>query len=497
MSSPSTPTKLIPGAWLDQGISSSTTSSSGQTIIRNVDQVITASPGQGTPEMPTTSTAGDRPLSIIVPTPVFVPPLAYCPFSTDFSLPPLPASYIGKNFTPDEHTSSSMPSTPGLEHTPSSSHFSSDPNNMTSPTPSNFATMPITPEAHDNRDIAAINTSPSKISHIIKPQASMTLMMDKPPKLPDNLWVSAGSNWLSDLGGNTETDRIFRNALFGPVPSLSPQSSPLTSSVASPTSSFPAALLPRMSASLNSTPVSSPSAPSSLNCMSSAYSPTTARLALAPTSTSAFPSSIDSFERWREDVTVQTNRRETMPETPSAYDDTGSSAEHTERMSQPPPGLNQRVVNSNAPPAMKSRTFIQKAKTIGGRVKRFVTRGKRSKWNAVIEAGAFDVTTHTGSDDSDGSIVVISACPPSYDTRLSPRISPQSPEQRRRSMPMLSPHYVLVRERVSAIAEGVVEVPRTATPADARGLPGSIVSRVPTRRFSLAAFSSLASLKRP
>ncbi|KAG2752378.1 hypothetical protein P692DRAFT_20772760 [Suillus brevipes Sb2] len=490
MSSSSTPTKLIPGAWLDQGISSSTFSS-GQTIIQNVDQVITASPGQRTPEMSTASTAGDRPLSIIVPTPVFAPPLAYCPFSTDFSLPPLPTSYIGKKIMPDEHSNSSMPSTPGLDHTPSSGHFSSDPNTITSPTPSHFATMPVTPETHDNRDIATINTSPSKIPHIVKPEASMTLIMDKPPKLPDNLWVSAGSNWLSDLGGNTETDRIFRNALFG----ASPQSSPLTSSIASPASSFPAALLPGMSTSLNSTPISSPSAPSSLNCMSSAYSPTTARLALSPTSTPAFPSSIDSFERWREDVTVQTNRRETMPETPSAYDDTGSSAEHTERTSQPPPGLNQRAVNSPAPPAIKSKTFMQKAKKIGGRVKRFVTRGKRSRWNTAIEAGAFDLTTHTGSDD--GSIVVISARPPSYDTRLSPPISPQSPEQRRRSMPMLSPHYVLVRERISAIAEGAVEVPRAAPPADARGLPGSIVSRVPTRRFSLAAFSSLASLKRP
>ncbi|KAG2350422.1 hypothetical protein BDR05DRAFT_954524 [Suillus weaverae] len=492
MSSPSTPTKLIPGAWLDQGISSST---SGQTTIRNVDQVITASPGQRTPEMPTASTAGDRPLSIIVPTPVFVPPLAYCPFSTDFSLPPLPTSYIGKKIMADEHASSSIPSTPGLDATPSSSHFSSDPNTMASPTHSHFATMPVTPEAHDNRDIATINTSPSKISHIVKPQASMTLVMDKPPKLPDNLWVSAGSNWLSDLGGNTETDRIFRNALFGPIPSQGPPSSPFTSSIASPASSFPAALLPSMSTSINSTPISSPSAPSSLNCMSSAYSPTTARLTLSPTSTPAFPSNIDNFERWREDVTVQTNRRETMPETPSAYDDTGSSAEHTERTSQPPPGLNQRVVNPHAPPATKSKTFMQKAKKIGGRVKRFVTRGNRRKWNAAIEAGAFDVTTHTGSDD--GSIVVISARPLSYGMRLSPPISPQSPEQRRRSMPMLSPHYVLVRERTSAIAQGAVEVPRTAPPADTRGLSGTIVSRVPTRRFSLAAFSSLASLKRP
>ncbi|KAG1718350.1 hypothetical protein EDB19DRAFT_1984837 [Suillus lakei] len=140
MSSPSTPTKLIPGAWLDQGISNS--SSSGQIIIRNVDQVNPASPGQRTPEMPTANTAGDRPLSIIVPTPVFVPPLAYCPFSTNFSLPPLPASYIGKKIMPDfshEHASSSIPSTPGLD---ASSHFSSDPNTMASPTPSH---MPVTP----------------------------------------------------------------------------------------------------------------------------------------------------------------------------------------------------------------------------------------------------------------------------------------------------------------------------------------------------------------
>ncbi|KAG2072705.1 hypothetical protein BDR04DRAFT_400594 [Suillus decipiens] len=495
MSSPSTPTKLIPGAWLDQGISSSPSSFLGQTIIPIVDQMTTASPEQRTPEMHTASTAGDRPLSIIVPTPMLVPPLAYHPFNTDFSLPPLPTSYIGNKILPDEHSSSSMPSTPGLDHTPSSSHFSSDPNTMTSPTPSHFATIPVTPEAHDNYNIATINTSPSKMSRIAKPQTSMTLMMDKPPKLPDNLLVSTGSNWLSDLGGNTETDRIFRNALFNPISSFSAQSSPFTSSVASPASSFPAALLPSMSTSLNSTPISSPSAPSSLNCMSSAYSPTTARLALSPTSTPAFPSSIDSFERWREDVTIQTNRRETTPETPSAYDDTGSSAEHTERTSQPPPGLNQRVVNPCAPPAIKSKTFMQKAKKIGGHVKRFVTRCRKSKWDTTIEAGAFGVTTHTGSDD--GSVVVISARPPSYDTRLSTSISPQGPEQRRRSMPMLSPHYVLVRERVSAFAEGAVEVPRTMPPADARGLPGSIVSRVPTSRFSLAAFSSLASLKRP
>ncbi|KAG2154902.1 hypothetical protein DEU56DRAFT_976613 [Suillus clintonianus] len=486
MSSPSTPTKHIPGAWperIRQTISSSS-SSSGQTVVR---QENTASPGQNTPEMPTASTAGDRPLSIVVPS------SAYCPFFTDFSLPitslTLPASYIGKKIMPDfshEHASSSVPSTPGLDATPSSSQFSSDPNTIASPTPSHFATMPVTPEAQDNHDIATIHTSPSKISPLVKPKASMTLMLD-PPKLPDtNLWVSAGSNWLTDLGGNTETDRVFRNTLFGPIP---PLSSPIASSIASPASSFPAALLSSMSTSLNSTPISSPSAPSSLNCITSVHSPTTARLALSPTATAAFPSSIDSFERWREDVTVQTNRREIMPETPSVYDDTESSAEHTERTSQPPPGLNQRTV---IPHAMQSQTFLQKAKKIGGRVRRFVTRSKRSKWHTAIEAGASDITTHTGSDD--GSIVVISARPPPYDTRPSLPIPLQSPEQRRRSMPMLSPHYVLVRERASASAEGSVEVPRTAPPADARGLT---VSRVPTRRFSLAAFSSLAPLKRP
>ncbi|KAG0708919.1 hypothetical protein DFH29DRAFT_348292 [Suillus ampliporus] len=484
MSSPSTPTKLIPGAWpeLIRGLPPSI---SGQPTLRNIGQDNTASPGQNTPEMPTASAAGDRPLIIIVPR----------PFSTDLpvpiaslSTPPAPIiSYIGKEFMPDfshEHASFSIPSTPGLDATPSSSHFSSDPNTMTSPTLSHAATMPITPLAQDHCDNATI-TSPLNTSPIVEPQTSMTLAMD-PPKLPDtNLWVSAGSSWLTDLGGNTETDRIFRNTLFGAIPSLS---SPITSSIASPASKFPAALLPSISTSLNSTPVSSPSAHSSLNCISSVHSPTTARLALSPTSTTAFPSSIDSFERWREDVTVQMERRETMPQTPSA-DDTASSAEHTERTSQPPPGLNRRAV---IPRATKSKTFLQKAKNIGDRVRRFVTRGKTSKWQAAIEADAtFEVDTRTGSDD--GSIIVISARPPPYDTRSPAPITPHSPEQRRRSLPMLSPHYVLVRERASRSAEGSVEVP----PADARGRSESLVTKVPTRRFSLAAFSNLASLKRP
>ncbi|KAG1755225.1 uncharacterized protein EDB91DRAFT_281137 [Suillus paluster] len=485
MSSPSTPTKLIPGAWpelarpfvkLPPGIYSS---ASGRTTSRNVGQENTASPRQNTPEMPTASAAGDRPLSIMVP------PSAYCPFSTDsLDLPAPITSYIGKKFMPEfshEHASCSVPSTPGLDATPSSSNFSSNPNAMASPTHSHFATMPVTPQAHDNCDNATIP--------IVEPRASMTLMTD-PPKLPDtNLWLSAGSSWLTDFGGNTETDHIFRNTLFGALPSLSAQSSPLTLSITSPASNFPAAFLPNMSSSFASTPISSPSAPSSLHCISSVYSPTAACLALSPTSTAAFPSSIDSFERWREDVTVQMRGRETMPQTPSA-DDTGSSVEHTERAGQPP-GINRRAVN---PRVTKSKTFLQKAKKFGGRFRRFVTRAKRSKWQAAIEADAiFGLNTHTGSDD--GSIVVISAHPPPYGTRPAAPTPLHSPEQRRRSMPMLSPHYVLVRERASRSAEGHVEIPLTAPPA--RGPSESIVPKVPTRRFSLAAFSNLASLKRP
>ncbi|OAX42377.1 hypothetical protein K503DRAFT_362342 [Rhizopogon vinicolor AM-OR11-026] len=425
-------------------------SESCQGTIRNVEQENTNardSSARSIPQMPTTSTAGGYPPSL---------------FSTGESIPVTPLYTL-----PGPNTSNIVE-----EITPenSSDRPSSDPNIMASPTGSHFESIPVTPVARDTCDIATISTSTCNTSPTTESRASLTLMMDA-PKVPDaNPWASAGSNWLTDLGGNTDTDRVFRDTLSGAFPSLSTQSSQvsnLNSGLTSPASSFPHALLPSMSISLISIPVSSPFASSSLHCTSLAFTATPVRLTLLSTDTVAFPSSIDNaFERWREDVAVQMDGWEIVSQIPFV-DHTGSSADHTERtgVSLPLPGSSQEETNPHA----TSKLFLQKVKKIGGCVRRFVTRGKRRKPHGAMEPDA-RVEVHSRPGSNSGSIVMISALPPSCDTRPS-RPIPHTPEHLRRTMSMFSPHSLLVRGRACENFEGAIEVSLPLPPADTRERP--------------------------
>ncbi|OJA21159.1 hypothetical protein AZE42_04542 [Rhizopogon vesiculosus] len=469
-------------------------SESCQGTTQNVEQENTNtrdSSARSTPELPTASTAGGYPPSLFsTGESILITPL--------YTLLGPNTSDIVEEITPEnssEYAISGVSLIPGLHATSSLSRLSSDPNTMASPTGSRFESMTITPVAQDTCDIATISTSTSDTSPATESRASLTLMMDA-PKVSDsdvNLWASAGSNWLTDLGGNTETDRVFQNTLLGAIPSLSTQSSQvsnLDSGLASPASSFPHALLPSMSISLISIPVSSPSASSSLHCTSLAFPATPVRLTLLSTATAAFPSSIDdAFERWREDVAVQMNGRETVSQIPFV-DHTGSSADHTERtgVSLPLTCSSQEETN---PHVTTSKLFSQKVKKIGGRVRGFVTRGKRRKPHDAMEPDA-RVEVHTCPGSNNGSIVMISALPPSCDTRPS-RPIPHSPEHLRRTMSMFSPHSLLVRAHASENVEGAVEVPLLLPPADAGQRQEFTVLKALNRRFSLSAFSSLAS----
>lgn len=433
-------------------------------------------------EMPTTSTEGERPPSDLR---MIVPPSAYCSFSTVpatplYTLPALNTSNLAKESS--QASGSSAPS-PSLDTAPSSS---SDSNNMDSPIlASHFASTSVTP---DTCDIVTVNTSTSNTSFAIESRASL---MDA-PKVPEaNLRAFAGSSWLTDLGGNTKTDHVFRN-IPGAVPSLSTQSSPvssLNSSLASPASSFPHALLPSVSISLTSTPVSSPSASSSLRCTSLVFPENPARLTLLSTSTAAFPFSIDTLERWREDITVQMSTPETVPQTPSV-DHADSIADRTEHTDfSLPPGSNQREANLRT---TRSKRFLQKVKKIGGRVGRFVL-AQRSKPHGAVEADASsDVNTRPRSNN--GSVVVISTSPSPYDKRPS-RPIPHSPEQLR-SLSMFSPHSLWVRGNAYESIEGATEVRPQASPVDARGRQEFPVRKTSNRRFSLSAFSSRASFRK-
>jgi hypothetical protein len=142
-----------------------------------------------------------------------------------------------------------------------------------------------------------------------------------------------------------------------------------------------------------------------------------------------FPSTTDTFDRWREDVAIQMNSLEI--EAPSM--------EHTDsRASLPPPGLQQGEVN---PRASRSERFLQKVKKIGDRVRCFITRKKRSRSHVAITVEADADSEVTGSEDGrseDGRIEVMVAVRSSpYDMRPSMYI-PHDSKQLTTSASMLS-----------------------------------------------------------
>ncbi|KAJ8596931.1 hypothetical protein M405DRAFT_855999 [Rhizopogon salebrosus TDB-379] len=298
-------------------------------------------------------------------------------------------SNIVKDIAPKNSSEFSSMSSIFRDSSSSPSHVSYDPERLASPI---SHPTPVTPEPQDTCDIQVATITVSTGTRALEPQVSVTLM--DPPKLLEedlDLWT----RWLT----------LDRDAFISASP-LCNQTSLGSTLHSSPMSSFPVALLP--------------SGPTSHTV------PASPRLVLLPTSTPAFPSNIDTFDRWREDVAVQVNTLAVMSQTLSV-NHTDPSAEGIEcaNTSPPPPGSR---IN---PSTSKSKVFLQKVKKIGGCIRRFISRGKRSEPQNVTEADASpEVDTPIGI--TNGSIAV-TTIPPIDNMRLSgdvpnrPEVVPKSP----------------------------------------------------------------------
>ncbi|KAH7931069.1 hypothetical protein BV22DRAFT_26758 [Leucogyrophana mollusca] len=366
---------------------------------------------------------------------ILVPPSAYCPFSTDLSIPISPLtlhSSFMSDTSPDPPgtgaSSASIPPTPGLVSASSSSPISAGPIVFASPTSSHFPPMPPTPESADTSDGAAVNLSPLGSSPAEPNLRLPALEADQTKEDALKQWETTGATWLADLGGDNERDRIFRRNLYetcGSTTDSSPGSTPALS--LSPAISLSPIQMPSLAFSLSSTPASpsssqlSPSATSSHVCVSS-------RLALQPTSTAAFPSSVDNFEHWREDADGRLAQAEgaDSARVPAAI--TPINSPSTTHSSDPNETLdaNETLQFPDAPPRLPgfiSKNFVQRAREFGERVKRLVVRRSTRSQMHVGRGGNGNVSC---AHDS-GSVILIIAPPPPYEDR-SHTPTPPSPE---------------------------------------------------------------------
>ncbi|KAG8219855.1 hypothetical protein J3R82DRAFT_834 [Butyriboletus roseoflavus] len=174
---------------------------------------------------------------------IIVPPTEYCPFSTDLTLPitplslPTPVSSSCFTFSDMQERVQSVSAPP----TPAAvlSSCSRDPAvaDFASPTSSQFLLMPPTPCLEDVDIETAIRVSP-----LATPAAT-----DEPMRRGSGNgtksenprpWEVSSSTWLSDLGGHTETDRIFRHNLPD-ITSVDSESSPASTPALSPSAVSP------------------------------------------------------------------------------------------------------------------------------------------------------------------------------------------------------------------------------------------------------------------
>ncbi|KAH7915814.1 hypothetical protein BJ138DRAFT_1109336 [Hygrophoropsis aurantiaca] len=435
----SKPINIFPGAWpesarpsLDRLSSAASCAANPPPGLTEVDVAQTSSPsakGNQESHLAHSLHISEKPQP--PPLRIIVPPSAYCPFSTDLSDPisplALPPSFLslnhGRDTSPDFHSSSgshsSFVSVPGVVSL-SSSPVSAGPIIFASPTSSHCPPMPPTPESSDGDNGAAVTASPFSTE-----SKSPVPLHDRVTAKEDALkeWEVAGETWLTGLGGDSEADRIFRRNLYDAsiLTDSSPGSTPALS--LSPAGSFLPTHMPSLAFSLTSTPTSS-SAPISPTASTHGLPPSS-RLALQPTSTIAFPSSVDRFEQWREDVTGGPIRAEdTGSETVQASSSpivnspttTHSSADQegtidADETLQIPANL------SLATSALKSRNLLQRARDFGGRMKRLVSR-RHSRSNIQVSRPV------TSSANDNESIILIIAPPPPYEDRLSPSDSP-------------------------------------------------------------------------
>ena len=433
------------------------------------------------------------------PTPlrIIVPPTEYCPFSTDLTLPitplslPTPVSSSCFTFSDmQELANQSIPVPP----TPAPVLLSCSQNtavtNFASPTSSQFLLMPPTPHLEDADSETAVCVSPLPTPAIANDPVRSGSNGTKSENLRP--WKVSSSTWLSDLGGHTETDRIFRHNLLE-MTSVDTYSSPastpvLSPSAVSPSSQVSSILAYNLSTSLARFPALLPPTLSPYPHTMSPQSSSPARLALKPTGTDTFPSTLDSLQAWRESVTPGIPRSE-EPCSPLTEDIHGPRLEEpvSETPVYPSTPFHQshsRRLSPHIPRVSRSQTFMKRAKMFGGRVKQLVTRQSVNKYRGSMDRGvSFNVVT--SQDSENGSVILIAAPPPPYDVRPLTFI-PHSPmgQEHVRSR--------TISEYSSAVQTSTVEVATTGISESGSRQGGG--NRNTLRRLSLAALSTIKRL---
>ncbi|KAH0838345.1 hypothetical protein J3R83DRAFT_6624 [Lanmaoa asiatica] len=417
---------------------------------------------------------------------IVVPPSEYCPFSTDLTLPitplslPTPVSSSCFTFSDVQELSRRVSAPPTPAPVLSSCSRNTAVADFASPTSSQFLLMPPTPHLEDVESETVICVLPiATVAAANEPMRSESKSENPRP------WEVSSSTWLSDLGGHTETDRIFRHNL--PDVTLvdtdsSPASTPaLSPSAVSPSSQVSSILAYNLPSSLARSPVSLPPALSPCPYTMSPQTSSPARLALKPTGTDTFPSTLDSLQAWRESVTPGIPRSsplsgdihdsrlgELIPET-VIYPSLPSRQPHSHHPSP------------RAPRVSKSQTFMKHAKMFGGRVKQLVTRQSVSKHRGSMDRDvSFRVVT--SQDSENGSVILITAPPPPYDVGPLTLI-PHSPTGQ---------EYVrsrTVSEYSSAVQDSTVELATIGMTESGSRQGGT--NRNALRRLSLAALSTI------
>ena len=422
---------------------------------------------------------------------IVVPPTEYCPFSTDLTLPitplslPTPVSSSCFTFSDTQelmNQSLSVPPTPALvlsscSRATAAVHFAS-------PTSSQFLLMPPTPHL-ENVD----SETPICVSPLATPGAANEPTRGGSKSGNLRPWQVSSSTWLSDLGGHTETDRIFRDNLLE-ITSVDTQSSPastpaLSPSAVSPSSQVSSILVSNLPTSLARSPASLPIALSQYPCTMSPQSASPGRLVLKPTGTETFPSTLDSLQAWRESVTPGLPRSE-APRSPLSEDAHGSRLEELVPEtpiypSLPSHQLHSHVFSPRVSRVSKSQTFVKHAKIFGGRVKRLVTRQNVNKHRGSMDRGV-NFRVVTSQDSENGSVILITAPPPPYDARPLTLISHNPAGQEHVRSRTIS-------EYSSAVQESTVELATTGMIESGSRQGGS--NRNPLRRLSFAALSTI------
>ncbi|KAH7883640.1 hypothetical protein F5I97DRAFT_1559039 [Phlebopus sp. FC_14] len=509
MSTSWTSKKQFPGAWPDFDSTChevyTTTTSQLRDRPAMVDAMGEATPSRTSPEGSYTQARPSSP-SRPVPHPsgnatslrIIVPPSEYCPFTTDLTLPitplslpaPLDMSYFTSSPTREP---ASAPPTPGLILS-SLSPDDAAVADLASPTSSQFLLMPPTPRSADLEGVESISSPRLNMPSVADGSKSRFPLGESKDAKAGNPrpWEVTSSTWLSDLGGDTETDRIFRRNLHYTA-MVETQSSPISTAALNvspllPTSAFPSALaldLPPMS--LESAPVSSPSAPSSCLMSPQPLCSSPARLALQPTGTATFPSTVDSLQAWREGVV------NAMPEAGEQQPSILRSSPGRRSIALPEP---QSAIQVSSPTLdhsfplgrhtlSKPQNFINRAKKLGGRVKQFVTRRRGNRRNNGMDRDV-NLRITTRQDSEDGSVILINAPPPPYNDLPLISLPLRSLEEQDLPLGRLS-----ISEHSPRLPGSILERSTTGGQGTDTSSRQEGSSRNALRRLSLAAFSTM------